>query len=52
MSKGLMFWIIMLVGLIFGGWWGWPNRTALGVGLVIFIAVALIGWQVFGPPIK
>jgi hypothetical protein len=55
MSLGLVFWLIMLIWLLFGialhvGW------IAIGLGviggpLVIFILFAVLGWQVFGPPL-
>jgi hypothetical protein len=55
MSLGLVFWLIMLIWLLFGialhvGW------IAIGLGviggpLVIFILLAVLGWQVFGPPV-
>ena len=49
MSIGLVFWIIMLVGLIFGLY---SNRATLpvwaGNSLVVWILLALLGWAVFG----
>ena len=52
MSIALLFWIIMIVGLLFGGW---SNRTTFGVwamnSLVIWALLALLGWAVFGPAI-
>lgn len=52
MSIGLIFWVIMLIGLIFGLY---QNRTAplvwAGNNLVLWILLALLGWQVFGPAI-
>lgn len=52
-----LFWIVMLFWLV-GGWWSnytpgtpypyriwWPN-------LLNFIALVILGWQVFGAPVK
>ena len=52
MSIGLLFWIIMVVGLLFGFY---TNRTTPLVwasnSLVLWILLALLGWAVFGPAI-
>jgi hypothetical protein len=54
MTRGLIFWIIMLVWVVFfvgismgfGGVYG-----ARASGLVEMILFVLLGWQVYGPPI-
>lgn len=54
MTLGLMFWISMFITLLFGGWWSWTpaNRPAAGgIGLAFFLFF-LLGWQVFGAPIR
>ena len=53
MSRGLLFWILMLFCVIFWPpwpWWpvGWPAWPGHIVLIVLF---ALLGWQVFGPPL-
>ena len=52
MTLALMFWIIMVVFLLFGGY---SNRAAFGTwamnGLVIWVLFALLGWAVFGAAI-
>jgi hypothetical protein len=49
MSIGLLFWVIMVVGLLFGLY---TNRTALmpwvSNGLVLWVLLALLGWATFG----
>lgn len=54
MSRGLMYWIIVVIWVIlavgarfgFGGpWLGSVNEAVL---LILFV---LIGWNVFGPPV-
>jgi len=56
MSKGLAFWILMLLWFFFGalgvynsgnaGWQGWAGN------LLLFVLLALLGWAVFGDAIK
>jgi hypothetical protein len=55
MTIGLAFWIIMLIWLIFGiaihfgvvgGIWAGANV------LLLFILFGLLGWQVFGAPLR
>ena len=57
MRIGLLFWILMLVWLIFGFWTTWPTGTTqdfrpAGGNLLLFIVIALLGWKVFGSPLK
>jgi hypothetical protein len=52
MTIGLLFWIIMIIGFLFGLY---TNRTALpvwaGNSLVQWVLFALLGWAVFGAAI-
>ena len=45
----------MLVWLVFGLWSNWPvgagGMKPLGGALLIFILLAILGWQVFGAAI-
>lgn len=54
MSKGLLFWILMILWLLFGLWTHWPitGYSAIGNMFLLFILFAILGWQVFGPPVK
>ena len=55
MSAAIWFWLIYVICLIFGLYVEWPtdrNYRPLGGRLVIFILLGLLGWGVFGPPIK
>ncbi len=49
MSIGLLFWVIMIIGFLFGIY---SNRTNpmvwAGNSLVLWILLALLGWAVFG----
>jgi hypothetical protein len=52
MSKGLLYWILMLLWLIFGLWIAWPLSWASGGTILLFLVLLVLGWQVFGPPIQ
>lgn len=54
MDKAMLFWFIMFVILIFGGWGFYPaeRRSLAPFGGLLFIAIAILGWQVFGNAIK
>jgi len=56
MTRGLIFWVLMLIWLVFGIVWHFGivtgNVGILGGTLLLFILFALLGWQVFGAPIK
>jgi hypothetical protein len=56
MNKGLVFWIIMVVAVVFQvGVWQAPDRMGRygwAGGFVVFVLLALLGWQVFGAAIK
>jgi hypothetical protein len=60
MSRAFVFWFLMLLWLLFGLWWYWPPAAAvglagyggLGVPLLVFLLFAVLGWQVFGSPVK
>ena len=56
MSAGIWFWIIYVLCVLFGAWVDWPQspeaRWPFGRTLVIFVLLGLLGWGIFGPPIK
>jgi len=48
---GIFFWIIMLLIVLFHGWWGFSNpanRPLVAGSLLVFVALGLLGWKVFG----
>jgi len=53
MGIGLLFWILMIVWLLFGGY---RRRDDLGVwasdSLLLWVVIALLGWATFGGLIK
>lgn len=55
MTRGLAFWVLMLIWLVVGIAWhfAWIGTYgALGFALIPFLLFALVGWQVFGPPLR
>ena len=57
MSKGLVFWVLMLLWLVLGLWTNRAefkagNVPAFGGGLILFILLFLLGWATFGPPLQ
>jgi hypothetical protein len=57
MSLQLLFWILMLFWLVFGFWSGYvPGQPytvkAWGGNLLLFLLFVILGWQVFGAPVK
>lgn len=52
MSKGLLFWIVYVLVVVFGLWHFWPSPLSATPYGVVMLLVGLIGWQVFGPPVK
>ena len=51
MTLGVMFWVLMLIALVFGGWMSWPNPRGLGMSFMVWTLLLLVGWRMFGPPI-
>jgi tellurite resistance protein TehA-like permease len=55
MGAGLWFWLIYVICVLFGLWADWPNDNnyrPLGSRVVVFVLLGLLGWSVFGPPLK
>ncbi len=55
MSKELLFWILMLIWAFFGVWgWRAPNEPWARGGwtLMAFVLFGLLGWVVFGAPLR
>jgi hypothetical protein len=51
MPLGFIFWLLMLLALIFGGWfnYGQPTwRGWLSGSLFLWCVLAILGWRVFG----
>lgn len=57
MSPGVWFWLLYVVSFIFGAANNWPHDPArgywgVGWSLVLFVLIGLLGWGVFGAPLK
>ena len=56
MTRGTIFWVIMILLLIGGVFVNWPHGGVapypLAYGLVEWVLLALLGWNVFGPAVK
>jgi len=51
MTLGLAFWILMLLWLVFGLWYAYPNHYLIGGNILLFVLLLLLGWKVFGAPL-
>jgi len=53
---GFIFWLLMILWLIFGLYWNWPQGGVngprafgpLGGNLLLFVLLFILGWAVFG----
>ncbi len=54
LAISLIFWILMLIALVFGGFglYSADHRFFFGGGLLLFILLFLLGWGVFGFPVQ
>lgn len=56
MSIGFVFWLLMILWVLFGLYWNWPDNAGagprafgpLGGNLLLFILLFLLGWKAFG----
>jgi hypothetical protein len=52
MSRGILFWMLMILWLIFGFVVYWPGYYVIGSHVLLWVVIALLGWQVYGPALK
>jgi len=55
MARGLMFWVLMLIWFVFGvlSYVGVVGAYVFaGNAVLVFILFLLLGWQVYGPPVR
>ena len=54
MSLGLLFWILMIIWFAFSLWWSWPlqGNQNWPQNAFLFVLFLLLGWQVFGAPLR
>jgi hypothetical protein len=56
MNIATLFWVIMVIWLLFGLWSSWPAAGTnpvrpVGGLIILWVVIALLGWQVFGSAI-
>lgn len=55
MNAGQWFWIVYVLCFILSGWSYYPfqqNYRPFMGNIALFILIGLLGWGVFGPPIR
>lgn len=52
MPMSILFWVLMLLWLVWGAWWTGDYRNFFGSNWLLFVLLLLLGWQVFGQPIR
>jgi hypothetical protein len=57
MTLSFLYWLLMLLWLLFSGWWGWRTDAAgrssvWGSGVLLFLLFLILGLKLFGFPIK
>lgn len=54
MGANIWFWIIYVICVLFTGWsiYPAPDYRSHFPTLVTFVLIGLLGWGVFGPPIR
>jgi|HubBroStandDraft_6_1064221.scaffolds.fasta_scaffold424018_2 hypothetical protein len=55
MGAGQWFWILVVLSVLFSGWAYYPfaqNYRPFGATLVMFVLICLLGFHVFGSPVK
>lgn len=54
MPRGIIFWVIMIIWVVFNlaVFGGYAGRFAAASPLVEFVLFPLLGWQVYGPPVR
>ena len=54
MPAGIWFWIIYVILVVFCGVINWPfsDRRFAGTSFVVLVLIGLLGWGLFGPPIR
>lgn len=57
MTLAVLFWILMIIWLVFGLWRDYVPAQPyplprLAGNLFLFVLLAILGWQVFGGPVK
>jgi hypothetical protein len=56
MSAGIWFWILYVLCLFVGLFFNWPGERngwrPIGWTFAAFVLIGLLGWTVYGPPVR
>jgi len=57
MTLAILFWVLYIVAIVFGCWSGYTAGQPFlfkswGGGMLMFVLVGILGWAVFGAPVK
>lgn len=53
MTLGMIFWILLIVAFVFGGWGFYRDRATFAPSNWLYLILLLIlGWAEFGSPVK
>ena len=56
MTKAMLFWMLYILAILFTGYFRVQNfhgdYAVVGMSLMEFILIGLLGWQVFGGAVK
>lgn len=52
MSIGVLFWIILIVWALWGGYSTRKDPAGFGPALVMLVLLGLLGWAQFGSPVR
>lgn len=60
MKIGVLFWVLMILWIVFGLFVFWPTAVGigvvayapLGVNVLLWVLLFLLGWAVFGAPLQ
>lgn len=52
MTIAILYWIILIIGILFGGYTNRANVSTWALNnLVLWVLLFLLGWAVFGAPV-
>jgi hypothetical protein len=57
MPIGILYWMLIILAVLFGGYWNFgrgegANWGWFGMSLLHLVLFALIGWKLFGPVLQ
>lgn len=52
MTLAIWFWVIYIIGIILGAYYGYRDRSALPTSIWLLVLLFIIGLAEFGSPVK